>query len=367
MREREIAAMGTVKVFAGTEKGGFIFESDEARKDWTVSEPVLAGWKVQDITIDPRDGNTLYAAVSSWVYGPCIQVSKDGGKTWTQLENGPAYAEDAGRKLTAVWTVAPARDSEPDTLYAGVAEAGLFVSRDKGGSWEELSLNNHPTREEWSPGAGGLCCHTIIFHPSDPNRMWVAISAVGVFRTDDGGKTWNVKNVNLPIAIEGKQHKEVGSCVHRMVIDPTNPNRLYQQNHMGLYATEDGGDTWEVRQEGLPSDFGFPMVMHPHDPNTLYVVPQISGEYRYPKDGQMAVYRSSDAARGWHPLTDGLPANAYTGVMRQAMATDTCEDAGIYFGTTAGDVFYSRDNGDHWDALPGTLPRIASIKALYES
>lgn len=351
-------------VMVGTEKGAFFLRGDAAGEKWTLDEPMMLGWKVFDLALDRRGDPTFYAAVGSWVYGATVQVSRDGGKTWPQVAQGPVYAEGATSKLKSIWTIVPGRASEPGVLYAGVDEAGLFVSRDGGEHWEEIpGVANHPTREEWVGGLGGLCCHTIIPHPTNPDRMWVGISAVGVLRTDDGGATWQVKNTGLSLAIEGKVHKEVGSCVHRMVIDPTNPDRLYQQNHMGVMRSSDGGDTWERIENGLKTDFGFPMVIHPHDPKTLFIVPEESGEFRMPKDGKLTVFRTRDRGDNWEPLRGGLPNDCYCGIMRLAMAMDDTPEGGVYFGTTGGTLYASVNNGDDWKALPYTFPRILSVKA----
>lgn len=352
-------------VMVGTEKGAFFLRSDAAGASWNVEGPMMRGWKVSDIALDRRSEPAFYAAVGSWVYGATIQVSRDWGATWPQVEHGPAYAADARSTLKSIWTIVPGRATEPGVLYAGVDEAGLFVSRDAGEHWEEIpGVANHPTRDEWMGGLGGLCCHTILLHPTNPQRMWVGISAVGVLRTDDGGQTWQTKNTGLTMAIEGKVHKDVGTCVHRMVLDPADPDRLYQQNHMGVMRSADAGDTWERIENGLVTDFGFPMVIHPHDPKTLFIVPEESGEFRMPVGGQLTVYRTRDRGDNWEPLRDGLPGDCYAGVMRQAMAMDDSPEGGVYFGTTAGQLFTSIDNGGHWKALPYTFPRILSVNAV---
>ncbi len=358
--------MSRVLVMAGTAKGAFFCWSDESRREWRVEGPLLKGWEVNDLRVDLRGGEpVIWAAVGSYVYGPTVRVSRDLGRTWTQIEKGPAYAEDAGRKLERVWTVVPGRTGEPGTLWAGVAEAGLFVSRDGGESWSEVpGLNEHPTRPSWSPGAGGLCCHTILLDPANPARSWVGISAVGVFRSDDGGATWQVKNEGLPIAVPSKEHPEVGSCVHKMVVAPDDPSRLYQQNHQGVFRSLDAGDTWQRIEEGLPGIFGFPMVMHPGDSRTLYILPLESDEYRFFPGGAAAVYRSRDGGDSWQRLAAGLPAeNGWTGVLRGAMAADGLGPCGVYFGTAGGQIFASADEGESWRALPVLLPRIASIGA----
>ncbi len=359
--------MARVLVMVGTRKGAFSLWSDEARQEWRVEGPVIKGWEVSNLALDRRGDLAIYAAVGHFVYGPTIQVSRDFGRTWKQIENGPRYSEDSESKLNRIWCVVPGHPSEPGVLYAGVDEAGLFVSRDGGVHWREVeSLSRHPTRSEWAPGAGGMCCHTVLVDPQDKRRMWVGISAVGVFRTDDGGATWEVKNEGLPIAAESEEYDNVGSCVHRLVLSPDEPGVLYQQNHMGVFRSTDAGDNWDSIQNGLPSEFGFPMVMHPGDPNTLYVVPLESSEYRFFIDGRPVVYRSRDRGDSWQALSSGLPeGHSYTGVLRHCLAADGIGGAGcgIYFGTSGGQVYYSRDEGESWQAMPVQLPRILSVAA----
>lgn len=353
-------------VMVGTRKGAFFYWSDEDRREWRVDGPLLKGWEVNDLQLDLRGERPVaWAAVGHHVYGATAQRSDDLGASWTQIENGPAYSEDADRKLERVWTVVPGRGDEPEVLYAGVAEAGLFESRDGGGSWREVEgLNDHPTRPAWSPGAGGLCCHTILPDPSDDRRLWVGISAVGVFRTDDGGATWRTRNEGLPIAAASPEHPDVGSCVHKMVCAPDEPSRLYQQNHQGVFRSHDAGDSWQRIENGLPARFGFPMVMHPRDSRTLYIIPLESDEYRFFPGGALTVYRTRDGGDSWQPLSTGLPpADGYTGVLRAAMAVDGMDRCGLYFGTTGGQLFASADEGESWRALPGLLPRIASVTA----
>ena len=357
--------MTRVLVMVGTVKGAFFFSADAARRDWRVEGPLLKGWEVSNLTLDRRGAPVLYACVGHVVYGPTIQVSRDLGASWTQIEHGPRYAKGSGRKLERIWCVEPGHASEPEVLYAGVAEAGLFVSRDGGARWREVeSLSRHPTRGEWSPGAGGMCCHTVLVDPANKDRVWLGISAVGAFRSDDGGATWEIKNEGLPIAAESEEFDNVGSCVHRMVQSPAGSGVLYQQNHMGVFKSMDGGDSWQAIQHGLPSDFGFPMVMHPRDPQTLYVLPLESSEYRFFIDGQPVVYRTRDGGGSWQALTTGLPADfQYVGVLRHALAADGLEACGVYFGTTGGQVFYSVDEGESWQAMPVQLPRIVSVTA----
>ncbi len=357
--------MRRVLVMVGTRKGAFFCWSDEDRRDWRIEGPLHPGWEVTTLAIDPRGEPTLWAGLTSDVYGAHIQASSDLGSTWRQIEAGPGYEEGAGRRLERIWTLVPGHASEPDVLWAGVAEAGLFVSRDRGVHWQEVKgLNDHSTRPAWGPGAGGLCLHTLLVDPSSPQRMWAAISAVGAFRSDDGGENWQLRNEGLPIAVADPDHPEVGSCVHKMVLAPDAPDTLFQQNHQGVFRSHDAGDHWERIEEGIPSTFGFPMVMHPRDSDTLFVVPLESDEYRYLLEGRLRVYRTRDGGDRWQELQAGLPTTPhYTGVLRGAMSTDSLDPCGVYFGTTAGQVFWSADEGEQWGVLPCTLPRISSVTA----
>ncbi len=355
--------MAKILLMVSTQKGAFFFTSGEQRQHWNLRGPLMKGWEVADIQYDAR-GETprLYAAVGSYVYGATVQVSDDLGATWRQIEHGPKYADGAPGKLDKIWTVTPGAASTPDRVYAGVADAGLFVSNDRGEHWEEVTgVANHPSRSEWMPGAGGMCCHSIIVDETNPDRIWVGISAVGVLRSDDGGKTWEAKTKGLPIVIEGKEHKDIGTCVHRLVRDPENPDRLFQQNHQGVFVSNDGAESWERIENGLPSTFGFPMAVDPKHTDTLFIALMESDEHRVPIDGKLTVFRSKDAGANWSPQRDGLPDDAWVGVMRQAMDTDTLDPCGVYFGTTNGKVYYSRDAGDSWQSLDETLPRIASV------
>ena len=357
--------MPRVVLMVGTRKGAFFYESDEHRRQWRMRGPYFKGWEVGYLQADPRHGNRLWAAVGSYVYGPNLQVSDDLGETWKQIEAGPAYEGDSGRKLNRIWCVEPGPVDQPEVLYAGVDEAGLFRSRDGGDSWHEvLGLNEHESRAEWSPGAGGLCCHTVVQDPENRERLWVGISAVGVFRSDDGGGSWAPKNEGLPIVIEGKEFKDVGTCVHRLALLPGVSGGLVQQNHQGVFRSDDGADSWRRIETGLPSRFGFPMVVHPRD-GSFFVIPLESDEYRFAPDGKLAVYRSRDGGESWTRHSEGLPQEGfYSGILRHAMTTDGLESAGIYFGSTGGELFYSADGGETWQTLPGHLPRIQSLQAL---
>ena len=358
--------MSTLALLAGTRKGAFLLESDDDRETWAVRGPYLKGWEVADLMVDERSGDArMFAAVNHFVYGPTIHVSDDLGESWEPVEQSPAYGEDVDREIEQVWSIVPGRASEPGTLYAGVDEAGLFVSRDGGQHWKEvMGLSTHPTRDAWFPGKGGLCLHSILPDPTDSERMWIGISAVGVFRTDDGGETWTLLNDGVEQVVEDEEHTELGCCVHRLVHDPERPEHLFQQNHRGVYRSRDGGDSWQRIETGLPSDFGFPMVMHPRDHDTLYTVPLESDEFRLTSDGQPAVYRTRDAGDSWEARADGLPGDSYITVLRQAMCVDQRAPAGVYFGTTGGTIFYSRDDGDTWSEIPCHLPRVFSLSTV---
>lgn len=366
--------MSQVLVYVGTRKGLFVLASDAERRRWTLEGPFLKGWQVFSAAADFRQGPVILAGASSTVYGAHIQISRDLGRSWAPVEESPkflakpdvpphrdgnAQPEEAAvsPKLKEIWLIQPGR--EKDVLWAGVADAALFRSADGGMSWQLVEgLYNHPTRAEWEPGNGGLCLHSIIEDPFHKDRMYVGISSVAVLRTDDGGKTWEVKNEGI-----GAWWPGWGRCVHKLVHNWNEPGVLYQQNHTGVFRTRNAGDSWERIEEGLPSFFGFPMVNHPRHPEVLYVVPEESDEYRMPVGGQLTAYRSADGGDSWRPSGNGLPGNIYQGVLRDGMDTDSLDPAGIYFGTTGGQVYYSRDEGQSWEPLPGLFPRILSVRA----
>lgn len=347
-------------LLVGTTKGAFFFHSDAERREWRMTGPHLPGWEVYSLMGDAR--GRVFAGTSHWVYGPTIRVSDDLGETWEEIPRGPAYSEESGFKLERIWQIVPGHPSQPDTMYAGVEEAGLFVSRDGGETWSELSgLTSHPTRPSWFPGGGGMCLHTILPDPSDPDRLWVGISAVGAFRSDDGGESWQVRNRGLEMVPTGQDDLEVGRCVHKMVLDPADPSTLYMQFHGGVYRSTDRGDSWSRIESGLPGNFGFPMCATRS--GALFVVPLESGERRFAKDGRLRVYRSRDGGESWHPTGDGLSESPeFVGVLRDSMCADSHDPGGVYFGTTMGEVFVSADEGERWERLPAQLPRVTSVK-----
>ena len=378
-----------VMVFVSTRKGGFIFSSDPGRKNWQVSDIQFKSWNVMHMQMDPRDLR-LHAAVSHFVYGPTTHYSDDFGQTWTQARQVPVItrASKSGRplstpdeasrsasgetdvqerpeKMIKVWNITPGRASEPNVLYAGVEPAALFISTDRGETWAlNEGLFDHPHRGTWFPGNGGLCLHTILLDPVNPMRIFVGISTGGCYRTDDGGLSWSPYNKNVRADFLPNKFPEYGQCVHKMAMHPSRPQLLYQQNHCGVYRSDNAGEEWiDIGDGKLPSRFGFPIAVHPNDPNTVYVVLEQSEEYRMSVDGRFAVWRSQDGGDSWHRLTQGLPERAHLVVLRDAMATDTLEDAGVYIGTNTGQLFYSRDAGNTWDLMADFLPPILSVEA----
>ena len=330
----------------GTVKGAFFYHTDLDRHDWWLTGPHLAGWEVYSLCGDPREGRIL-AGTCSYTYGATIRTTRDLGRTWEEVERGPSYSAESGFKLNRIWQIVPGHLSQPGTWYAGVEEAGLFVSRDDGCTWNQVDgLTRHPTRPQWVPGNGGMCLHTVLPDPTNPQRIWVAASAIGVFRTDDAGATWKTCNRDLPLVPTGlPADTEVSRCVHKMVLDPEKPGVLYQQFHGGVFKSEDAGDTWTSIADGLPSNFGFPMAVT--QKGDLFLVPLTSDEQRFVPDGALKVYRSRDRGRTWRSLSQGLARKPhYVGVLRDAMAVDLLDPAGIYFGTTMGEVFCSINNGD---------------------
>jgi photosystem II stability/assembly factor-like uncharacterized protein len=368
----------------GTRKGGFIFTSDKARKKWSVSDVQFKGWNVMHVVMDPRD-QRLHAAVTHFVFGAVNHYSDDLGQSWTQGENPPRFSRPSasGRpggtpeeaysgapipttpeQVLKIWNIEPGRADEPNVLYAGIQPAALFKSTDRGASWElNESLFDHPHRGTWNPGAGGLCLHSIVLDPRDKSRMYVGISAAGVYRTDDGGQTWLPRNKNVLADFGAKTYPEYGQCVHKFAMHPSRPDVLFQQNHCGVYRSDNCGDDWiDIGEGKLPSRFGFPMVVHPHDPKTIYIMLEESDQFRTSVDNQASVWRSRDGGESWQRISSGLPANAHVVTLREAMAADSLDPAGIYAGTDTGQLFYSRDDGDSWELMADFLPPIQSVE-----
>ena len=352
-----------VNVLLGTRKGAFILQSDRRRKAWKMKGPFLQSSPVFHMIFDTRDGKTIYAAVNSGHFGPTVQRSRNFGKTWENAEKPPRFAEGSGLQVENVWHVEPGLADEPDTVYAGVAPGALFRSGDGGNSWEmNQNLNNHPSRAEWQPGAGGLCLHSIVLDPSRPKRMYVGISAVGVFKSEDAGETWNVKNKNVRADFAPVKYPEFGQCVHKLVMDPKKPDSLYQQNHCGVYRSEDAAESWVEISKGLPSTFGFPMAVHPHDSERFYVIPEEGDFFRVMANKEFAVYETENAGRTWKKRTKGMPKEkAYVGCYREGLATDHLDPVGVYAGTRMGHLFHSADEGKSWRLIAQWLPPIYSV------
>ncbi|MCO1653580.1 WD40/YVTN/BNR-like repeat-containing protein [Pseudonocardia humida] len=366
--------MSSVRVLVGTRKGAFVLTADGARRDWVVDGPHFGGWEVYHLAGSPADPRRVYAAPSGGWFGQVIQRSDDGGRSWEPVGNEFAYAGVPGThqwydgtphpwEFARVWHFAPSA-TDPDTVLAGVEDAALFRSVDGGATWQELAgLREHGSGPQWQPGAGGMCLHTIVPDPRDPTRMHVAISAAGVFRTEDGGKTWQATNRGLQSDGIPDSDAEVGHCVHNLAMHPSRPDTLYMQKHWDVMRTDDGGDSWYDIGEGLPSDFGFPIDVHAHEPDTVYVVPITSDSLHVPPEGRLRVYRSRTGGGEWEPLTEGLPQqHCYVNVLRDAMAVDTLDDCGVYFGTTGGQVYCSPDGGDSWSAIVRDLPAVLSVE-----
>jgi photosystem II stability/assembly factor-like uncharacterized protein len=369
-----LLCMTGVRVLVGTRKGAFVLTADGARQDWKVSGPHFAGWEIYHVAGSPADPNRLYASQSGGWFGQLVQRSDDGGGTWNPVGNEFAYEGDPGThqwydgtpkpwKFTRVWHFAPS-PSDPDTLYAGVEDAALFRSVDGGATWQELpGLREQGSGPAWAPGAGGMCLHTILQDPRDPQRLHVAISAAGVFRTDDGGKSWQPRNRGLVSEGIADPDAEVGHCVHKIAMHPSRPDTLFMQKHWDVMRSDDGGDSWQEISGDLPTDFGFPIAVHAHEPETVYVVPITSDSVHVPPDGRLRVYRSRTGGNEWEPLAAGLPQeHCYVNVLRDAMAVDSLDTCGIYFGTTGGQVYCSADAGDTWAPIVRDLPAVLSVE-----
>ncbi len=352
--------MARVRLLVGTHKGAFILTSDERRKQWKVDGPHFAGWDVYHVKGSPADPDRLYAAQSRGWFGQVVQRSDDGGATWEPVGNEFKYEgatnthkwydnSDHPYEFLRAWHLEPSL-TDPDTVYAGVEDAALFRSTDAGKSWEELpALRTHPTASSWAPGAGGLCLHTIILDKDNPDRMITAISSAGAFRSDDAGKTW--------------RDAEVGHCVHHIAMHPSRPNVLYMQKHWDVMRSDNSGDTWQEVSGNLPTDFGFVIDVHAHEPETIYVVPITSDSDHFVPDAKLRVYRSRTGGNEWEALTKGLPQeNCYVNVLRDAMTVDSLDSCGVYFGTTGGQVYASADAGDSWQGIVTNLPAVLSVE-----
>ena len=387
--------MSRVRVLAGTRKGAFILESDGKRQNWQVSGPFFAGWEIYHMKGSPSDPNRLYASQTSGWFGQLLPRSNDGGKTWeapggekipqpgdftTGQSNKFVYdtSPETGAPLTThqwydgtqhpwefkrVWHLEPSL-TDPDTVYAGVEDAAIFRTTDGAKTWHELpGLRGHGTGPQWQPGAGGMGLHTILLDPSDAGRIYIAISAAGAFRTDDGGKTWKPINRGLKSPFLPDPNAEVGHCVHHMAKHPARPNVLFMQKHWDVMRSDDAGDNWREVSGNLPTDFGFVIDVHAHEPDTIYVVPIKSDSEHFPLEGKLQVYRSRTGGDEWEPLTQGLPQqNCYVNVLRDAMAVDQLDSCGVYFGTTGGQVYASADAGDHWAPIVRDLPAVLSVE-----
>jgi photosystem II stability/assembly factor-like uncharacterized protein len=385
--------MAGVRVLVGTKKGAFVLTSDGKREKWSVSGPHFAGWEIYHVKGSPVDPNRIYCSQSSSWFGQIIQRSNDGGKTWEQPgatageptttpegmpkgeSNKFVYDGVPGTHMwydgtphpwefKRVWHLEPSL-TDPDTVYAGVEDAAMFRTTDGGKSWHEQSgLRGHPTGAQWAPGAGGMGLHTVLINPKNPKQIFIAISSAGCFRTDDGGETWKPINKGLHSLYIPDPNAEVGHCVHRIAMNAKNPKTLFMQKHWDVMRSDDSGDTWHEISGNLPTDFGFPIDVHAHEPNTVYVVPIKSDSEHFVPEGKLRVYRSKSGGNEWEPLTKGLPQeNCYVNILRDAMSTDSLDPCGVYFGTTGGQVYASADGGDSWNAIVRDLPAVLSVEA----
>jgi photosystem II stability/assembly factor-like uncharacterized protein len=366
--------MSGVRVLVGTRKGAFILTSDGKRQHWDISGPHFAGWEIYHLKGSPVDPNRLYASQSSGWFGQLMQRSNDGGKTWEPVGNKFVYDGVPGTHMwydgtphpwefKRVWHLEPSL-TDPDTVYAGVEDAALFRTTDGGQNWQELpGLRGHGSGSRWQPGAGGMCLHTILLDPSDPDRIFIAISAAGAFRTDDGGTTWRPINRGLKSKYLPDPNAEIGYCVHRLAMHRSRPQVLFMQLHWNVMRTDDAGDNWQLVSGNLPTDFGFVIDVHAHEPDTVYVVPIKSDSEHYVHEGRLRVFRSRTGGHEWEALTNGLPQrDCYVNVLRDAMAVDSLDKCGVYFGTTGGQVYASADGGDRWAPLVRDLPAVVSVE-----
>jgi photosystem II stability/assembly factor-like uncharacterized protein len=366
--------MSSVRVLVGTRKGAFVLSADGARRNWEIAGPFFGGWEIYHLKGSPVDPNRIYASQGSSWFGQVMQRSNDGGRTWETVGNKFAYDGVPGThqwydgtphpwEFKRVWHVEPSL-TDPDVVYAGVEDAALFKSADGGQTWEEMSgLRKHGSGSQWAPGAGGLCVHTVILDPADAQRMFIAISAAGAFRSDDGGASWKAINQGLHSNHIPDPNAEVGHCVHHVAQHRARPHVLFMQKHWDVMRSDDAGDHWVEVSGNLPTDFGFPIDIHAHEPDTIYVVPIKSDSEHYPPDGRLRVYRSRTGGNEWEALTTGLPQrDCYVNVLRDAMAVDALDSCGVYFGTTGGQVYGSSDGGDTWTAIARDLPPVLSVE-----
>jgi len=366
--------MSKVRLLVGTRKGAFVLTADGKRDKWDVSGPYFGGWEIYHMKGSPVDPNRLYASQSTSWFGQLIQRSNDGGQTWEPMDNKFIYDGVPGThqwydgtphpwEFKRVWHLEPSL-TDANTVYAGIEDAALFRSTDGAKSWQEMpGLRAHGSGPRWQPGAGGLCLHTIILDPSDPKRIFIAVSAAGAFRTDDGGQTWLPINQGLRSAQIPEPTAEVGHCVHHVAMHPAQPQRLFMQKHWDVMRSDNAGDSWQEVSGNLPTDFGFAIDVHAHEPETIYVVPIKSDSEHYPLEGKLRVYRSRTGGNEWEALTKGLPQrDCYVNVYRDAMAVDSLDSCGIYFGTTGGQVYASADAGDNWTPIVRDLPAVLSVE-----
>lgn len=357
---------GDVIVLVGTMKGIWLFRSDGSREKFESSGPHFPGREVYSLAYDKRGGRSrILAGVSSLHFGGLVCSSDNFGWTWTEPDEGNVkFPEGSEWSLKRVWQIQPAGGDQPDTVYAGVQPASLFRSDDGGVTFALVQgLYDHPHRPKWTPGNGGLCLHTVLIDPDDPRRMYVGISTGGVYRTEDGGESWTVRNQGIRAEFLPEKYPEFGQCVHKIAFNPARPRTLYLQNHWGLYRSDDGADSWTDIANGVPSDFGFPIVAHPHDPETAYVIPLESDTYRCTPEGRCRVYRTRNSGESWEPLESGLPQeDAHVTVVRDAFAADATKPAGLYFGTRQGELYASTDDGDNWRLIAERLPPIVCVK-----
>jgi hypothetical protein len=366
MVEADTSGHAHVAVLVGTRKGLFVVRSDAARAYWQVEGPHLAGYEIQRAFLDRRRPGTGYALAEHPVWGRHVYRSADAGCSWEPLREIPRHRHDEGAdSIRRMWSLAPGADAEPDTLYAGIEPPGLFVSRDRGESWRPLTaFNAHATRDTWTPAKGGLAVHSIQVDPRDGRRLFVALSAGGVYRSRDGGRSFEAINAGVRAPYLPDPQAASGHCVHRILLHPRNPERLYQQGHAGTYRSDDAGAHWQDITAGLPSDFGYALASDPGDADSVLVIPENNSQFRATVDGRIRVFRSRDAGRSWHDTSDGLPQqNAYVTILRDGLDSDGLAPCGFYFGTSSGHLFASVDGGDHWRLLCGFLPGILSVAA----